>query len=139
MWDPVPSVPKSSTDRTPHAGANTTTPMKHAKRYGTCSKLVVLAQQLGPHETASRQKSEKYFRVVRSFLTSPLILTPTLKRLNFFLDEIIFLKTLLRRKSTFFYYRRTGVRPLTSLVRDALVSGRGCNATRIQFRRRRSK
>ena len=47
---------------------------------------------VGPHGTGSRQKSEKCFRVVHGFLTSPLILTPALKRLNFFLDKIIFLK-----------------------------------------------
>ena len=38
--------------------------------------------------------------------------------------------------STWFYYRETGVKPLTLHAKDALFSGRGCKAQRIQFHRR---
>ena len=37
--------------------------------------------------------------------------------------------------STWFYYHETGVKPLTLHAKDALFSGRGCKAQRIQFHR----
>ena len=63
------------------------------------------------------------------------MLTHTEKRLNFSLDDISFLKTLLCRISTRFHYHETDVKPLTLHAKDALFSGRGCKAQRIQFHR----
>ena len=38
--------------------------------------------------------------------------------------------------STWFYYRKTGVKPLTLHAEDELFSGRGCKAQQIQFHQR---
>ena len=39
--------------------------------------------------------------------------------------------------STRLYYRKSSVKPLTLHAKDSLFSGRGCNARRIQFHRRK--
>ena len=38
--------------------------------------------------------------------------------------------------STWFYYSKTAVKPLTLHAEDAFFSGRGCKARQIQFHRR---
>ena len=64
------------------------------------------------------------------------MLTHTEKSLDFSLDDINILKTLLCRMSTRFYYCEISVKPLTLHATDSLFSCRGCNARRIRFQRR---